>query len=233
MMGWKLFLAYYTLITSLALFIWSIFYAQKPEGFFLTILIIPIGIYFWILVAGAAKPRSSDSSAENQKPRGGAKFPLIVLMTLFVSSFSIFVYSEIESRSLNQQSSAIQTSKQISSLRLELEKQNKVFHEETLGELGKIKNQLINLKDAQKVTEDTKILGDVTALVGTVTIKDQKNQTVNVYAEKSVSSKLVGLAEFGKNYTFLEKDQDWYLILLGAKEGFIRSLFVKEIQYEK
>lgn len=231
MMGWKLFLAYYTLITSFVLFIWSIFQAPKPEGFFLTILIIPISLYFWILVSGVSKPRPSDSSPENQKPRGEAKLPLIILMTLFVSTFSIFVYSEIMNRSLNSQSSAIQTSKQISSLKLELEKQNKAFHEATLGELGKIKNQLINLKTAQKVTEDTEILGDVTTLVGTVTIKDAKNQTISVYAEKSVSSKLVGKAEFGKNYTFLENDQDWYLILLDSKEGFVRSQFVKEVQY--
>jgi uncharacterized protein YgiM (DUF1202 family) len=80
------------------------------------------------------------------------------------------------------------------------------------------------------VTEDAGILGEVIALVGTITIKDPKNQTVNVYAEKSVSSKLIGKAEFGKNYTFLEKDQDWYLILLEEKEGFIRSQFVKETQ---
>ncbi|MDP2585493.1 MAG: hypothetical protein Q8P29_01280 [Candidatus Levybacteria bacterium] len=226
---WKIFLAYYTFIVSLVLFIWSIFYAQKPEGFFLTLLIIPINLYFLLLIAGVGKSQSSNSPSENQGT--GSKLPQVVLMTLFVSTFSIFVYSEISSRSINSQSPAsLSVSKQINSLALDLEKQNKESYEDLIKELGKIKNQLINLKAAQKVSEDAGILGETTVLVGTITISDPKNQTITVYAEKSVSSKIVGKAEFGKNYTFLEKDQDWYLILLGVEEGFIRSQFVKETQ---
>lgn len=227
MKGYRLFLAYYTFITSLALFIWSIFYAPKPQNFLLTALIVPTSLYFWLLIGGVSKPPSSTS--ENQGKN--INFPLIVLMTLFVSSFSIFVYSTANNRSSNSELVPTSISKQIDSLKLELKNQNKVFHEETVVELSKLKNQLINLKSAQKVTENTEILGDITALAGTVTIKDKIYPTVNVYSEKSTSSAVLGKAEFGKTYTFIEKNQDWYLILIGTKEGFINSKFVKEVLY--
>jgi len=230
MKRYQLFLAYYTLIATLALFIWSIFFIQKPQGFLLTLFIIPISLYFWILVTGVSKLRPSDPSTENQNQGKRTKFPLIVLMTLFISSFSIFAYSEINSRSLNQESASAPVVKQVSSLKLELENQNKTFHEELIRELGKVKDQLINLKGVQKVTPDTGILGDATS-VGTVTIKDKQYPIVNVYKEKNISSEVIGKAEFGKTYTFIEKDQTWYLILLGEKQGYIQSEFVKEVKY--
>lgn len=229
MKRYQLFLAYYTLIVTIVLFVWSIFYAPKPQGFFLSLLIVPIGIYFWLLVGGAPKPQSSNSSFENHERN--IKFPLIVLMTLFISSFSIFLYSIISNPSRNSEPAFAPLSKQVDSLRLELENQNKTFREEIGKEFGGIKNQLINMKIAQDVTGDAGTLGDTTALAGTVTINDKKYPTINVYTEKSTSSATIGKAEFGKTYTFIEKDQDWYLILLGAKEGFISSQFVKEVQY--
>lgn len=236
MKRYQLFLAYYTLIATLALFIWSIFFAPKPQGFLLTLFVIPISLYFWLLVSGVSKPYPSDPSSENQNRGEKTKLPLIVLIILFISVFSVFAYSEISSRPLNSESESASAFKQISSLKLELEKQNKAFHEkheEMVGELRELKDELINIKWVQKVNEDATVMGDATSLVGTVTIKGQENQTVNVYAEKSASSKVLGKAEFGKTYTFIEKDQDWYLILLGNKEGFISSQFVKEVLYEK
>lgn len=231
MKRYQLFLAYYTLIATLALFIASIFFAPKPQGFLLTLFVIPISIYFWFLVSGASKHHPSDPSSQNQN-RGGTKFPLIVLIILFISTFSIFAYSEITNRPQNLESESATYSQQISSLKLDLEKQNKEFSEIIARELGRINSELINIKGVQKVNVDSTVMGDTTSQVGTVTISDKKYPTVDVYLEKSISSKVVAKAEFGKTYTFIEKDQDWYLILLGAKEGFIRSQFVKEVLSE-
>jgi hypothetical protein len=226
MKQYRLFLAYYTFIATVASFIWSLFFAPRPQSFLLTLFLLPASIYFWLLLT---KPQSSNLPSENQGK--SIKIPLIVLMTLFISSFSIYAYSEMNNRSFNSEFTSLSTSKQLDLLRLELENQNKTFREELTREFGGLKSQLINLKTSQKVIEDTETLGDTTSAVGTVTIIDKKYPTVNVYTEKSSSSAVIGKAEFGKTYTFIEKDSKWYLILLGAKEGFINNQFVKEIQY--
>lgn len=231
MKRYQLFLAYYTILASLGLFIWSIFFAQNPQGFLLTLLVIPIGIYFGLLVAGVAKSKPTDTSSENNTHKKYPSIFLIVLTTLFISSFSIFVYSAISNRSLDAQSaSLLKISKHINGLQKTFESQNETLYKELTKDIQDVKTRLIDIKTSQKNSEEKSVLDAATALqVGTVTIKDQKNQTVTVYQEKNSSSKTVGKAEFGTIYTFIEKDKDWYLILLGEKEGFISSQFVKEI----
>lgn len=248
MKRYQLFLAFYTLITSTSLFIWSLIFAPKPQGFFLTLLIIPTSLYFWLIVLGVYKPQLADSHSENQNGKESSKLPLIILMTLFISSFSLFVYSIISSRSLSSESVFLPVvSKEISSLRQEIEKlnqndklnQNTELSEKMAKELNAVKSELADLKSGQKGIEDTSILGEEASQGGTLTIKDKKNSTVNVYEEKSLSSKIIGKAEFGKTYIFIEKNQDWYLILLtdvqknqnSEKQGFISSQFVKEVEY--
>lgn len=233
MRGWRFFLAYYTLITSLTLFIWSIFFAQKPQSFFLTLLVIPTSFYFWLLVTGVLKSHSPDSPSENQTHNQYVKYPLLVLTTLFISSFSIFIYSLINSRLIASESASLLTaSQQLNSLKQELENQNKALRQELVREIQEIKNQLINIKSTQESTGDKNVLKATTTLqVGTITIKDQKNPTVNAYKDKNLSSEVIGIAEFGKTYTFIEKDQNWYLVLLGEKEGYINGEFVKEVRY--
>lgn len=225
MKGYRLFLAYYTFIVSLVLFIWSIFYAPKPQGFLLTALIAPVSIYFWLLILGISK---APSPSENQSQ--GTKFFLIFLMSLLISSVSIFIYSGFGNRSSNRDSATAPLLNEISSLKLQLENKNNSFNQKLIQELAAVKSQLENIKGTQKAIDDP-MIEDVATLTGTVTIKDKVNQTINVYSEKSTSSATIGKAEFGKNYTFIEKTENWYLILLGAREGFISSQFVKEVQY--
>lgn len=152
-------------------------------------------------------------------------------MTLFISSASILAYSTVNNRSLSSNLTSLPTFKQFDSFKLELEAQNKAFREDILKEFEGLKNQLINMKTTQKITEDTEALGDTAPAVGTITIIDKRYPTVNVYAKQSSTSTVIGKAEFGQKYTFIEKNQDWYLILLETKEGFINNQFVKEIQY--
>lgn len=100
-------------------------------------------------------------------------------------------------------------------------------------ELKTVKNELANIKSKQKVTKEATVMGDTTLQVGTITIADKKYPTANVYQEKILSSSIVGKIEFGKTYTFIEKTPDWYLVLIGEKEGYVSNQFVKEVQYEK
>jgi hypothetical protein len=225
MKQYRLFLAYYTFIATLASFIWSLFFAPRPQSFLLTLFLLPACIYFWLLLTKPASNLPSENQGKN------VKIPLIILMTLFISSFSIYAYSEVNNRSFNSEFTSLSTSKQLDLLKLELENQNKIFRAELIKEFGGLKNQLVNLKTSQKVVENTGSSEDTTSAVGTITITDKKYPTINVYTEKSSSSAVIGKAEFGKTYTFIEKNKDWYLILLGAKEGFISNQFVKEIQY--
>ena len=235
MKRYQLLLAYYTLIITVVLFFWSIFFTPKPLSFLLTLLVAPTGIYFWLLVTGTSKPQPSEAPIENQKHKGQPKFPFVVLMTLFISSFSIFIYSEITNRSSLNSQLAVTTSvaKQIGSLKLELGDQNKAFRDDMVKELKTVKNELANIKSKQKVTKEATVMGDTTLQVGTITIADKKYPTANVYQEKILSSSIVGKIEFGKTYTFIEKTPDWYLVLIGEKEGYVSNQFVKEVQYEK
>ena len=235
MKRYQLFLAYYTLIATVVLFTWSIFFMPKPLSFLLTLLVAPTGIYFWLLITGTSKPLPSDQSSENQRQKENPMLPFVILMTLFISSFSIFVYSEIINRSSLNLQSAVTTSvaKQISSLKLEIKDQNKAFLENMVKEFKTVKDELTNMKGTQKVSEEATVMGDTTLQVGTITIADKKYPTVNIYQEKILSSSIVGKIEFGKTYTFIEKTTDWYLILIGEKEGYVDSQFVKEVQYKK
>jgi len=231
MKGWRIFLAYYTLVVSLALFIWSLFFAQKPQGFLLTLLVVPINFYFWLLVAGFG--RHSLDSSEGQSEQKYVKYPFLVLATVFISSFSIFFYSLINSRVSSSESASLsRISQQIDSLKKELADQNKELEAKIIEKTQDLQSSIAKIESAQKIAGDKNVLEATTALeVGTVTIKDEKNKKINVYKDKSLSSEIIGKAEFGKMYTFIEKDQNWYLILFNDKQGYIQSELVKEVKY--
>ncbi len=244
MKRYQLFLAYYTLITSTSLFIWSLIFASKPQGFFLTLLIIPISLYFWLIVLGIFKPQPAKSLFINQIGEEGSKWPLIILMTLFISSFSLLVYSIISSRSPGSESVLLPAvSKEISSLRQEIEKlspdKESSANAKLAEELKAVKSKLTDLQSGQKRIEEASFSAEEASPGGTLTIKDKKNSTVNVYERKSLTSKIIGKAEFGKTYIFIEKYPDWYLVLLAdvqknqnsGGQGFISSQFVKEVEY--
>jgi len=72
-------------------------------------------------------------------------------------------------------------------------------------------------------------MGDSTVKVGSITIVD-KNTNCRCLFGKKLILKVVGIIEFGKTYTFIQKDADWYLLLLDGKEGFVNSQFVKEVE---
>lgn len=222
----QLILAYYTFFASLALFLWALFFSPKPEGFFLSILFIPTSLYFFLSFIGFFKiqhhPLSETPHAEKH-----VTISIFILLTLFVSACSIFVFSLTQKNTIPAKPESIAySSKEIASLKKELANQNAASNAHVLKELASIKTQLNGLKTGMSTTDKTAVMG---ASVGTVTLKDS-SASASIREEKSLSAKVVGMLEFGKNYTYLEKDGSWYLIF-GEKEGYIQAHLVKEIVY--
>lgn len=224
MRKYQIFLAYYTFIVSSSLFISAFIFAPKPEGFFLALLLIPISLYFYLLISGTFKAHA-EAKVENKNLN--LKFPFILMTLFFISSFAIFFYSISNQQTL---------SKEIISLKKDLERktQNQESYKQISEELKEVKSAIAVAK-----TKKTEASVDESASgVGAVTINDSKYQTVDVYEKKTSSSNIIGKAEYGREYTFIEKTPNWYLILLpdlqtGIKEGYIGSLFVKEIEYKR
>lgn len=214
----QLILAYYTFFVSIALFLWALFIVQKPEGFLLAFLFIPTSLYFFLSFTGRFHPEATHAEKHGT-------IPLVILLTLFISAVSIFVFSTIET---TKKPAAADTTllqhvaKQIATLSEKLDNQNNASNTRLQKEVEKIKQQLMKETDANPSAKTT-------ATVGTITPKDMSTPAT-IYQEKSISSPVVGTAEFGKNYTYLEKDGEWYLIF-GEKEGYVSDQFVKEVAY--
>ncbi|OGK18812.1 hypothetical protein A3D80_03020 [Candidatus Roizmanbacteria bacterium RIFCSPHIGHO2_02_FULL_40_13b] len=85
-------LAYYSLIISTGLIIWSCIFTSKPIGFLLALFILPISIYFWILVLGKI-PHSEINSPEHVSNK--STFAGILSIALLISTASIIFYISI------------------------------------------------------------------------------------------------------------------------------------------
>lgn len=233
MRKYQIFLSYYSLIVPNFLFAWSLFLSPDRRNFLLALLIVPISLYFWLVIAGFFKPKTPPgSSTEETNERWPIRVPLIILATLFVSSFSIFFYSTITNRQKSLESVTSLVPKEIENLGQEIEKanqQNKESYDQLTQKITRIENWLAR-ESEQNGGKEPSVMNESGSQFGTLTIKDSTYQTVNVYQEKSTSSKVIGKAEFGKTYPFLEKDNAWYQILLEEELGFISSLFVKEVE---
>ncbi|MBI4099385.1 hypothetical protein HY440_00080 [Candidatus Microgenomates bacterium] len=221
MKRYQLFLAYYTLAISAAIFAWSIFWGPKPQSFILAAIFIPVAIYFGLVFSGHS---TQDFDQQEQN-----KIPLVILATLFISTISLLAYNLTNPTSADKLSAL---SSQIQSLRGDIASLNKPTADpnaSTAAEIKKIKADLTNLKLAQSGSDLTSVLS-ADASSGIVTIKDSKNKTVNVYQDKSLSATISAKIEFGKTYPFIDKDPNWYLVLVSGKQGFVQSLLLKEVQ---
>ena len=67
--------------------------------------------------------------------------------------------------------------------------------------------------------------------LGFVTISDKKWESVYIYEDSSLSSKIIGKAEFGKAYRYFKKEDGWYQIMMPKTEnmGWVSSKFFKEL----
>ncbi len=244
MRKFQLILAYYTLLVSGGLFFWSIFLAPKPYGLLLAGLVAPIGIYFWTIILGRSKLKAVEYPKEAKSEEQLTKVSLAILFTLLISSTSMFTFSFINNKLIAPTSDV--PSSVASRLSL-IEQEVTDLSDEKNESTDKILDELEELKNNTKIEDEEsadeiiskidkeKLLGASDTQIKAITIKNRDNKKVNVYKEKNSSSEIVGQAIYGENYTFLDKEQDWYLILFTDKtdtvEGFINSQFVKEVEY--
>lgn len=246
MRKFQLILSYYSLFASMGLFIWSILLGPKPFGFLITALVIPIAIYFWIIILGLSKIKAVEYPKEAKSQESLSKLSLGILFTLLISTVSLFTFSFINTQILNSEDSSDPSSKVSSRLSLmdqEIENINEKNDENfdaIMEELDDIKNNS-SKSDSEsssstttKKTEDDGVLGDSDSKIGAIMLKTESSKST-VYKEKNISSDEVGKAEFGKKYTFLDKTNEWYLILFtngtDTEEGFISASSVKEVEY--
>lgn len=86
-------LAYYSLLLATILIGWSLFFSSQPTGYVQAVLLLPISVYFWVLISGKM-PHESDSTTEhsihtssNEKTVG-----LLLAITLTIATSSILTY---------------------------------------------------------------------------------------------------------------------------------------------
>lgn len=105
--------------------------------------------------------------------------------------------------------------------------------------LGKIREELAKIKN--QVEDQSEILGfetfesSPTATpsinnINFVSVSDKRWLTVDVFADKNSSSKIIGQAIYGESYPYLKKENNYYYIQINNNTfGWIHSQFVKEI----
>lgn len=82
-------LAYYSLIISTLLIVWSTIFVSKHSGYILALLILPISVYFWILVTGKLPHAHSEDSAPDSSR---AIFTFLLTIAFIIGSASIVLY---------------------------------------------------------------------------------------------------------------------------------------------
>lgn len=110
-----------------------------------------------------------------------------------------------------------------------------------IQEVGKMKEEIAKLKEEVSNKDDIlRLLNTVptstpsltkkeSSSINFVTISNNKWQTVDVFAEKNSSSKIVGQAIYNKSYPYTKKENGYYYIALSDNiYGWIHSQFVKE-----
>ena len=233
MRKYQLFLSYYSTIIITSLFIWSFFYVKGSQGFLITLLLLPISLYFWLLVTGFFKNRNDESLPITKLQN--LKFALFTfLFALFISALSLFSYSQVDNH-FTARLKSLEFSKEVRNLKKELENANRTkgSYENVMLELTQLKNELTKLRDQPNGAlgnSDKQASSGAKSQAGFVTLKDNANPTSNVYQEKDLSSKVVGKVQFGTDYVFLQKEKDWYFIGVGNnQQGWIESQLVKEV----
>src|SRR3990172_6198847 len=171
MRKFQLILAYYTLFASGGLFLWAIFLAPKPLGFLIAAVIVPIAVYFWIILLGRSKVKAVEYPKEAKSEEQLAKLALVILTTLLVSSVSMLTFSFINTKWLNpgnQVPSSV--SSRLSLIEQEVEKMNEERNESTDKILDEIK-EIKEVASENSESEDILTKADKEKLLGTTDTK--------------------------------------------------------------
>jgi hypothetical protein len=227
------FLYYYTFIATVLIFIWAFFFGPRPGGLILVLIFAPVAFYFSIKISRRRK--QSDLHETTQQDEKGPYLPpllfVIILCTLFISAFSISAYVYIENLSGKKEESFQKIEKGINELQniFEALKEKNTYNDLTSKEISEIRQKILNSKDAEIKTVNSSSAANLTDL-GFISIKDKKNQKIDLYEAKAYSSKIVGSILYGQQYLFHAKEGTWYLVVdTNGNEGWVNAQFVNVI----
>ncbi len=112
-----------------------------------------------------------------------------------------------------------------------------------LQEIAKLKREINQLKSQVEEQQDffdfaknqtpSEITSPTSSIINNlkfITLNDRKWQQVDVYQDKSSSSKIIGKISYGKYYPFTKKENNYYYIQLeNGLYGWVNQQFVKEL----
>lgn len=227
MKGFEKFLFFYSIIVSTALGIGSLFFSPLPENFIGIAVFLPVIAYFWLRVTSPADVPSSKWSLR-------LILVVFILTTLGIFGFSLFRKAENDRKLKEEAMVQSETLSRLEELKNELQvlSQRSSSGEEIASDVARIKEELSQLKE--KNLTDTNLLGAYASLedipIGHITIANSRIAKLDVYEEKSTTSKVVWKIDYGEAYQYYLKEENWYLIKLpDGTRGWVNAKDVKEV----
>lgn len=233
-MNIKKFLFYYCVFAVTGLAVYMALFAPRPEGLLLFVLFIPVPLFFWkrIFKTGAGSHAFSDlegSGNKLSKKEFRNLFALVLTTSILISASTVVAYSKVGT----PQVKSAQTSRtQIESLTDELNETSsqvdlvQMSNEAILREIKDLKREL---SDDTTTTKEEDTLPDTKHTEKETMIKISSTTPIDIYEDKSYSSKVIGKSE-KSIYPYTKKVDTWYLILLpNGTEGWVSASFVTEL----
>lgn len=235
-------LFYYSIIISILLFIWVVFFMPGPENLILLLVFLPIPLYFFLTITRLIRKSSKDGSPHvesTQHPKTNK--PLIrlgffVLATLFISTLSITTYSLMH-KNLSPTTNLVsdtdnKTDEQLDQI-LDRLGEFEATSEDNSRQLNKIYLEVSDNAQTEKTLGafdgvEVETSDDNATPSGYLITKTSK--PVDIYSSNSTSAKIIGTAQLSKTYPYIEKVGSWYKIKLSTSEiGWIMAKFVTKL----
>ena len=226
------FFFYYTFLAINGLSIISVFFLERPYNLLYAAVLIPSVLFFWLKVTDPQHATESSWSAR------------LVVVIGVLSALSILGYylfdlrhgkiSDLEKSLVEEKaSSGLQVasiSAELAAVREELEESRQEVLSASKSAVPVKRDQeiadLLNSLESTTSAIKKDAQGDKEVVLGSIKIKD--TTAVNVYEKTSKNSKIVGIAEPDKNYSYFEYSGTWYLIEISeGRQGYIESDKVK------
>lgn len=212
------FLFFYGIVTITILFISFGLTYPKPINFISVALLLPIIFYFWLKLTG---PEATTSGIWS------VRFLAVITILSIIGIYTHVIAGRMDTNYVD----ALKT--QLS----QAEKKN----EELLKSNNTIQNQLNSKKDEQLPTTSDVKGESISDLIFETPTPENTNPThritgkagvttINVHSSASTSSPSIGTLDGNVKYPYIEKQQDWYKIVLsGTTTGWVNISQIQEL----
>ncbi|MFS8159661.1 MAG: hypothetical protein ACMG6E_05515 [Candidatus Roizmanbacteria bacterium] len=171
-------LAYYCFFIALCLIIWSFTIAPQPQGFFVAALVLPINIYFWLLISGKT---AHHQETDIEKSKNTPQFGFMIALALTFSIAGILLYlvrigiQPKKSEDISAFNDTIRSCQSdVTALTHKLATLEKI-----MIKLDSIQRSLSNVTDKKDYDEILKILGTTVEGSGTATLSPSTTPITN------------------------------------------------------